>query len=148
MHIHIILKFLLSKISIYYNSLSGTTFDHDNSLSGFLTLYNLNQPIYKLILCHVSLKLIKNNLISLGIIHDKLRDYGIYDIDFVVGFDVGENKIGKSINEAIYEEYGFDKKIDDLQEKGRWKQLAFFKSDYIASKDVGAWLGLYQVTKS
>ena len=53
-----------------------------------------------------------------------------------------------TINEAIYEEYGFDKKIDDLQEKGRWKQLAFFKSDYIASKDVGAWLGLYQVTKS
>ncbi len=38
-----------------------------------------------------------------GIIHDKLRDYGIYDIDFVVGFDVGENKIGKTINEAIYE---------------------------------------------
>ena len=53
-----------------------------------------------------------------------------------------------TINAAIYEEYGFDKKIDDLQEKGRWKQLAFFKSDYIASKDVGAWLGLYQVTKS
>ena len=38
-----------------------------------------------------------------GIIHDKLRDYGIYDIDFVAGFDVGENKIGKTINEAIYE---------------------------------------------
>ena len=38
-----------------------------------------------------------------GIIHDKLRDYGIYDIDFVVGFDVGDNKIGKTINEAIYE---------------------------------------------
>jgi len=39
----------------------------------------------------------------IGIIHDKLRDYGIHDIDFVAGFDVGENKIGKSINEAIYE---------------------------------------------
>ena len=39
----------------------------------------------------------------IGIIHEKLRDYGIYDIDFVAGFDVGENKIGKSINEAIYE---------------------------------------------
>ena len=40
----------------------------------------------------------------IGIIHEKLRDYGIYDIDFVAGFDVGENKIGKSINEAIYRE--------------------------------------------
>ncbi len=39
----------------------------------------------------------------IGIIHDKLRDYSIHDIDFVAGFDVGENKIGKSINEAIYE---------------------------------------------
>ena len=39
----------------------------------------------------------------IGIIHDKLRDYTIHDIDFVAGFDVGENKIGKSINEAIYE---------------------------------------------
>lgn len=38
-----------------------------------------------------------------GIIHDKLSDYGINDIDFVIGFDVGENKIGKTINEAIYE---------------------------------------------
>ena len=39
----------------------------------------------------------------IGIIHDKLKDYSIYDIDFVAGFDVGDNKIGKTINEAIYE---------------------------------------------
>ena len=39
----------------------------------------------------------------IGIIHEKLQDYGIHDIEFVAGFDVGENKIGKSINEAIYE---------------------------------------------
>jgi myo-inositol-1-phosphate synthase len=39
----------------------------------------------------------------IGIIHEKLRDYSIHDIDFVAGFDVAENKIGKAINEAIYE---------------------------------------------
>jgi len=39
----------------------------------------------------------------IGIIHEKLRDYSIHDIDFVAGFDVGENKIGKAVNEAIYE---------------------------------------------
>ena len=39
----------------------------------------------------------------IGIIHENLRDYSIHDIDFVAGFDVGENKIGKSVNEAIYE---------------------------------------------
>ena len=39
----------------------------------------------------------------IGIIHDKLRDYSIHDIEFVAGFDVGENKIGKPVNQAIYE---------------------------------------------
>ena len=39
----------------------------------------------------------------IGIIHEKLRDYSIHDIDFVAGFDIGENKIGKAVNEAIYE---------------------------------------------
>ena len=38
----------------------------------------------------------------IGIIHDKLAGYGIHDIDFVCGFDVGENKVGKPLNEAIY----------------------------------------------
>ena len=38
-----------------------------------------------------------------GIMHDKIAEYSIHDIDFVTGFDVGENKIGKPINEAIYE---------------------------------------------
>jgi len=38
-----------------------------------------------------------------GIIHDKLSGFGIHDIDFVCGFDVGENKVGKPLNEAIYE---------------------------------------------
>lgn len=38
----------------------------------------------------------------IGLIHDKLAGYGIHDIDFVCGFDVGENKVGRTINEAIY----------------------------------------------
>jgi len=52
-----------------------------------------------------------------------------------------------TINEGIYEEYGFDKKIKELLDKGKWRQIEFFKSDYIASKDVNAWLGLYEVLK-
>ena len=38
----------------------------------------------------------------IGIIHHTLAGYGIHDIDFVCGFDVGENKVGRPINEAIY----------------------------------------------
>lgn len=39
----------------------------------------------------------------IGLMHEKVGDYSIQDLEFVVGFDVGENKIGKTINEAIYE---------------------------------------------
>ena len=52
-----------------------------------------------------------------------------------------------TINEGIYKEYGFDKKIMQLKNQGMWKEIEFFKSDYIASKDVNAWLGLYEVIK-
>ena len=52
-----------------------------------------------------------------------------------------------TINEGIYEEYGFDKKIEQLKNEKKWKEIEFFKSDYIASKDVNAWLGLYEVVK-
>ena len=52
-----------------------------------------------------------------------------------------------TINEGIHEEYGFDKKIEQLNKANLWKKIEFFKSDYIASKDVNAWLGLYKVTK-
>ena len=49
-----------------------------------------------------------------------------------------------TINEGIYKEYGFDKKIEYLK-NDKWEEVEFFKSDYIASKDVNAWLGLYKV---
>jgi len=52
-----------------------------------------------------------------------------------------------TINEGIYEKYGFDKKIKQLNNEKLWKEKEFFKSDYIASKDVNAWLGLYRVIK-
>ena len=50
-----------------------------------------------------------------------------------------------TINEGIYKEYGFDKKIENFKKYNRWEELEFFKSDYIASKDVNAWLGLYRI---
>ncbi len=40
----------------------------------------------------------------IGIMHQSLAGYTIHDIEFVCGFDVGENKIGESISEAIYQE--------------------------------------------
>ena len=44
-------------------------------------------------------------------------------------------------------DYGFDKKINDLVDKNKWEKLEFFKSNYLSSKDVNAWLGVYKVIK-
>ena len=62
---------------------------------------------------------------------------------------ISKNKalISFTINECIYEEYGFDKKIEELKKNKSWNVKEFFKSDYIASKDVNAWLCLAEVIK-
>ena len=52
-----------------------------------------------------------------------------------------------TINEGIYEEYGFDKKIKELLNNKSWNVKEFFKSDYITTKDVEAWLCLAEITK-
>ena len=50
-----------------------------------------------------------------------------------------------TINLGIYKEYGFDKKIKELEDGNSWKIIEFFKSNYITSKDVNAWLVLAEV---
>ena len=52
-----------------------------------------------------------------------------------------------TINEGIYEEYGFDNKIKELTNNKLWNVKEFFKSDYIVNKDVNAWLCLSEIIK-
>ena len=52
-----------------------------------------------------------------------------------------------TINEGIYKEYGFDKKIEELKERRFWRIKEFFKSDYIKNKDINAWLCLAEIIK-
>ena len=52
-----------------------------------------------------------------------------------------------TINEGIYEEYGFDKKIKELTNNKLWNIKEFFKSNYITNKDVEAWLCLAEIIK-
>ena len=68
-------------------------------------------------------------------------------LDEFIRITKNEGLICFTINEGIYEEYGFDQKIEKLNNDNLWKEIEFFKSDYIASKDVNAWLGLYKVNK-
>jgi myo-inositol-1-phosphate synthase len=39
----------------------------------------------------------------IGISQEKIGGYGIQDIEFVASFDVGENKVGKPLAQAVYE---------------------------------------------
>jgi len=78
----------------------------------------------------------KTSQMVIGIIHDKLRDYGIYDIDFVAGFDVGENKIGKSINEAIYE----NPNMVDWIPKDKMPKTEYLVYESPALDGVGIWV--------
>ena len=52
-----------------------------------------------------------------------------------------------TINEGIYEEYGFANKIKELSNNKSWDVKEFFKSDYITTKNVDAWLCLAEITK-
>jgi myo-inositol-1-phosphate synthase len=39
---------------------------------------------------------------KIGLMHEKIGGYGVEDIDFVSAFDVGKNKVGKVLSEAIF----------------------------------------------
>jgi len=52
-----------------------------------------------------------------------------------------------TINEGIYEKYGFDNKIKELSNNKLWNIKKIFKSNYIVNKDVNAWLCLSEITK-
>ena len=68
-------------------------------------------------------------------------------LDEFIRITKNEGFICFTINEGIYADYGFDKKIENLKKSNKWREIEFFKSNYIASKDVNAWLGIYKVKK-
>ena len=68
-------------------------------------------------------------------------------LDEFIRISKNKSLICFTINEGIYEKYGFDKKIDELKKNKSWIVKQFFKSDYISSKDVNAWLCLAEVIK-
>ena len=61
-------------------------------------------------------------------------------LDELIRITKNKGLICFTINEGIYEEYGFDNKIKELSDNKSWKVKEFFKSDYITNKDVQAWL--------
>ena len=68
-------------------------------------------------------------------------------LDELIRLTQNKGLICFTINEGIYEEYGFDNKIKELTNNKLWNVKEFFKSDYIVNKDVNAWLCLSEITK-
>ena len=53
--------------------------------------------------------------------------------------------IGFTINEGVFLEHGFKSELDHLVIQKKITELDFYLSDYLSSKGVKAWLGIYQV---
>ena len=68
-------------------------------------------------------------------------------LDEIIRITKNKGLICFTINEGIYEEYGFDKKIKELTNNKLWNIKEFFKSNYITTKDVEAWLCLAEIIK-
>jgi len=68
-------------------------------------------------------------------------------LDELIRITKNKGVICFTINEGIYEEYGFDNKIKELTNNKLWNVKEFSKSDYIVNKDVNAWLCLSEITK-
>ena len=68
-------------------------------------------------------------------------------LDELIRITKNKGLICFTINEGIYEEYGFDNKVKELTNNKSWNVKEFFKSDYIVNKDVNAWLCLSEITK-
>ena len=68
-------------------------------------------------------------------------------LDEIIRITKNKGLICFTINEGIYEEYGFDKKIKELTKNKLWNIKEFFKSNYITNKDVEAWLCLAEKIK-
>ena len=68
-------------------------------------------------------------------------------LDETVRITKNKGLICFTVNEGIYEEYGFDKKIKELTNNKLWNVKEFFKSNYITTKDVEAWLCLAEIIK-
>ena len=68
-------------------------------------------------------------------------------LDELIRITSNKGLICFSINEGVYEKYGFNKKISELSKNKMWNVKDFFKSNYIINKDVNAWYCLSEITK-
>ena len=158
--VHVIKKYLLNKEGLFFDAGCGTGLvGLELKKFGFKNFHgaDLSQKLLDTVPKNLYQKLFKIDLNKSIELNDNLYDsvmcfgsltFGhvkLQALDDFIRITKPGGLIFFTINEGIYIEYGFDKKILNLSENNKWEEIEFFKSDYIASKDVNAWLGLYKV---
>ncbi|MCS7120888.1 MAG: inositol-3-phosphate synthase [Nitrososphaerota archaeon] len=56
----------------------------------------------------------RNKNDSTGLMHERIGPYSVEDIEFVSAFDVGENKVGRLLKEAIYADPNYVRWVDSV----------------------------------
>ncbi len=56
----------------------------------------------------------QKNIQKLGLMHEKIGGYSTEDLEFVSSFDVGENKVGRPLNEAIFSDPNYVDWVDSV----------------------------------
>ena len=56
----------------------------------------------------------RNKTQKLGLMHEKIGGYSAEDLEFVSAFDVGENKVDRSLNEAIFSDPNYVDWVDSV----------------------------------
>jgi len=60
----------------------------------------------------------RNRNFKIGLMHEKIGPYRIEDIKFASAFDIGENKIGRPLKEAIYANPNYVRWVDSVSNCG------------------------------
>jgi myo-inositol-1-phosphate synthase len=56
----------------------------------------------------------RNKIEKLGLMHETIGGYSIFDLEFVCSFDVGQNKVGRPLNEAIFSDPNYVDWVDSV----------------------------------
>jgi len=56
----------------------------------------------------------RNKTQKLGLMHEKIGGYSTEDLEFVSAFDVGENKVGRPLNEAVFSDPNYVDWVDSV----------------------------------
>ncbi len=68
-------------------------------------------------------------------------------LDELIRITKNKGLICFTVNEGIYEKYGFDEKINELKNNKAWNVKKISRSNYIVNKGVSAWLCLAEIIK-